>query len=107
MGSTRRWALDKSVKTYDAARSGDGTWVVYAKMANHGICPGCNRRSRHAHRWRERRLQDLAAQGEQVTVRLRVRRWRAFGQTATVKPFPINPRLLRRHTPDVRSGRRR
>lgn len=84
---SKQWSLGPSVKASHAVRAGDNGWIVLARMADRGVCPGCKRPSRHLHGWRERRLQDFAWQGQQVTIRLRLRRWRCINATCHRQTF--------------------
>ncbi|MCJ9671431.1 transposase family protein, partial [Neorhizobium sp. SHOUNA12B] len=57
--------------------------MVSAAGSAIGICPDCGRRSRSRHGWSRRSLQDLPVQGQSVTVKLLVSRWRcAHGDCA-------------------------
>ncbi|PBB51929.1 ISL3 family transposase [Mesorhizobium loti] len=65
------------------ALAGDDGWVVSAAGSAVGICPDCGRRSRSRHGWSRRSLQDLPVQGQSVTVKLLLSRWRcAHGECA-------------------------
>jgi transposase len=54
----------------------DQSWIMEAHGQNSAACPGCQSisRSRHSRYWRS--LKDLPVQGTQVTLRLRLGRWR-------------------------------
>lgn len=84
---SKQWSLGPSVRASHVFRAGNDGWVVFARIADQGVCPGCKRRSRHSHGWRERRLQDFAWQGERVTIRLRSRRWRCIDTTCRRQTF--------------------
>ncbi|WP_459179040.1 transposase family protein [Rhizobium mongolense] len=56
--------------------SEQGDWVVSACGPESGICPDCRHQSRSRHGWSYRRLQDLPIQGNAVTVKLQLSRWR-------------------------------
>lgn len=87
MRLSKQWHLGPTVRASHAVRVGDAGWIVFARMADRGVCPGCQRRSRHLHGWRERQLQDFAWQDEQVTIRLRLRRWRYINTTCERETF--------------------
>jgi hypothetical protein len=56
--------------------SDEGKWVVSACGPSSGICPDCRHQSRSRHGWSYRSLQDLPIQGNAVTLRLQLSRWR-------------------------------
>ncbi|OYX68329.1 MAG: transposase, partial [Rhizobiales bacterium 35-66-30] len=58
------------------AFTADDGWVVSAAGSAIGICPDCGRRSRSRHGRSRRSLQDLPVQGQSVTVKLLLSRWR-------------------------------
>jgi hypothetical protein len=64
-----------------------GRWVVAAVGRGSGVCPGCGEESTHRHSWRQRRLQDLPIQGANVTLQLRLSRWRCRNIECRRKTF--------------------
>ena len=78
-----------------------GRWVVAAVGRGSGVCPGCGEESTHRHSWRQRRLQDLPIQGANVTLQLRLSRWRCRNIECRRKTFveqmpEVFPPLARR-----------
>ena len=65
----------------------DDHWVVAAVGRGSGICPGCGEDSALRHSWRQRRLQDLPIQGANVTLQLRLSRWRCCNVECRRKTF--------------------
>ncbi|WP_245430195.1 MULTISPECIES: ISL3 family transposase [Mesorhizobium] len=83
MRTKSKWSPGPGVKILGIALAGDDGWVVSAAGSAVGICPDCGRRSRSRHGWSRRSLQDLPVQGQSVTVKLLLSRWRcAHGECA-------------------------
>jgi hypothetical protein len=77
------WSPDPGVKKLAVVLTVDDRSVVSAAGSAIGICADCGRRSRSRHGWSRRNLQDLPVQGQSVTVKLLVSRWRcAHGECA-------------------------
>lgn len=87
MRGRKLWAPSKDVTVDRVERTSAGTWVVFGSLAQRGICPGCGSRSRRRHGWRRRRLQDFPAQGQAVTIDLRVCRWRCMSRGCRSSTF--------------------
>jgi transposase len=75
MKTNLAWDLGPGVSILGAERI-DGRWIILARQEELGSCPACGKRSTSRHGWHERHLRDLPAQGADVTVKLRMRRWR-------------------------------
>jgi transposase len=69
-----KWSPGPGIEVQSVVSSDEGDWVVSAAAKPVGICPDCG--SRHRHGWSYRSLQDLPIQGNEVAVRLQLRRWR-------------------------------
>ena len=76
MRTKSKWSPGPGIKVQSIATNGDGDWVVSACGPSSGICPDCRKQSARRHGWSYRSLQDLPIQGNEVTVRLRLSRWR-------------------------------
>lgn len=76
MRTNSKWSPGPGVKILGVALTVDDSWIVSAAGSAIGICPDCGRRSRSRHGWSRRSLQDLPVQGQSVTVKLLVSRWR-------------------------------
>src|ERR1700690_3871717 len=88
------------VQVLSVERVGD-RWVVAAVGRRSGICPGCGEWSALRHSWRKRHLQDLPIQGANVTLQLRLSRWRCCNSECQRKTFAeqmpdVFPPLARR-----------
>ncbi|MEV0701810.1 ISL3 family transposase [Saccharopolyspora sp. NPDC050389] len=68
-------------------RTGSGVLVWAHVRAEEGVCPSCGRRSRRTHSRYDRALADCPVAGEQVVLRLRVRRFFCDGQDCRVGTF--------------------
>jgi transposase len=78
-----------------------GIWQISAAAAEAGVCPACHVRSshRHGHYWRK--LQDLPIHGSEVTVNVRLTRWRCGNSQCRRKTYadqvcPLAPSHARR-----------
>ncbi len=87
MHSKRHWAPGAGVKVLRVMRTANEGWIIYAAMAERGICLGCGKRSRRSHGWRHRRLQDYPAHGDAVIIELRIRRWRCTSENCSRRTF--------------------
>lgn len=76
MRTKSKWSPGPGIKVQSIVSNGDGGWVVSACGPSSGICPDCGKHSGSRHGWSYRSLQDLPIQGNEVTVRLRLSRWR-------------------------------
>jgi transposase len=76
MRTKSKWSPGPGIKVQSVVSNGDGDWVVSACGPSSGICPDCRHPSRSRHGWSYRSLQDLPIQGNEVTVRLQLSRWR-------------------------------
>ncbi|MFA1674593.1 ISL3 family transposase, partial [Rhizobium mongolense] len=76
MRTKSKWSPGPGIKVQSVISSEQGDWVVSACGPESGICPDCRHQSRSRHGWSYRRLQDLPIQGNAVTVKLQLRRWR-------------------------------
>ncbi len=70
------WSPGPGIKVQSVVSSDKGDWLVSACGPSSGICPDCRHQSRSRHGWSYRSLQDLPIQGNEVTVRLQLSRWR-------------------------------
>lgn len=101
MISKKHWSPGRDVLVQGVKRSDSGGWLVSGVLAPKGICPDCGLHSRRRHGWRQRRLQDLPAHGDKVTITLWVCRWRCPASTCPRRTFsdytsPIARPLSRR-----------
>jgi transposase len=78
-----------------------GVWQIYAAADEVSVCPACHVRSshRHGHYWRK--LQDLPIHGSEVTVNVRLTRWRCgnslcYRKTNADQVCPLAPSHARR-----------
>lgn len=76
MRTKSKWSPGPSIKVQSVVSSDKGNWVVSACGPSSGIYPDCRHQSRIRHGWSYRSLQDLPIQGNEVTVRLQLGRWR-------------------------------
>ena len=87
MISKKHWSPGSDVWVQGVKRRDSGEWLVSGVLAPRGICPDCGLHSRRRHGWRQRRLQDLPAHGDNVTVALWVCRWRCPASTCPRRTF--------------------
>jgi Transposase/zinc-finger of transposase IS204/IS1001/IS1096/IS1165 len=80
------WALGPEICVNGAKRVDDG-WLVSARGQGDQTCPNCGERSAPRHSWHDRRLQDMPVQGMQVTLHLRLARWRCRNQLCERQTF--------------------
>jgi transposase len=71
-----KWSPGPGIKVQSVVFGDEGDCVVSACGPSSGICPDCRHQSKSRHGWSYRSLQDLPIQGNEVTVRLQLRRWR-------------------------------
>lgn len=83
----KQWSPGTGARVLRVTRTDAGSWIVFAAIADEGICPGCGKRSRSRHGWRDRRLQDLPVQGESVALQLRMSRWRCASKNCDRHTF--------------------
>lgn len=76
MRTRSKWSPGPGIKVQSVVSNDDGDWVVSACGPTSGTCPDCQHQSRSRHGWSYRSLQDLPVQGNEVTVRLQLSRWR-------------------------------
>ncbi|MGO4450460.1 ISL3 family transposase [Phyllobacterium sp. TAF24] len=76
MRTKSKWSPGPGIKVQSVVYNDEGDWVVSACGPTSGICPDCRHQSRSRHGWSYRSLQDLPIQGNEVTVRLQMSRWR-------------------------------
>jgi len=86
MKTNLAWDLGPGVSILGAERI-DGRWIILARREELGSCPDCGKRSASHHGWHERHLQDLPAQGADVRVTLRMRRWRCRNKACQRRTF--------------------
>jgi transposase len=88
----RSWQKDKflpsttTLRLLSVSRTDDGV-LVEAQGQPSARCPSCRRRSRARHSRYSRTLKDLAAQGESVTLRVHVSRWRCQNPRCDTQVF--------------------
>lgn len=87
MISKKHWSPGSAVSVQGVKRRDSGGWLVSGVLAPRGICPDCGLHSRRRHGWRQRRLQDLPAHGDKVTIALWVCRWRYPASTCPRRTF--------------------
>ncbi|CDN51660.1 Transposase IS204/IS1001/IS1096/IS1165 family protein [Neorhizobium galegae bv. orientalis] len=87
MRTKSKWSPGPGVKILGVALTVDDRWIVSAAGSAIGICPDCGRRSRSRHGWSRRSLQDLRVQGQSVTVKLLVSRWRCAHEECARRTF--------------------
>ena len=63
MATKKQWKLATGVKVSSISQSETGGWIIFAKLADFGVCPDCGKRSKVRHGWRYRTLKDLPLQG--------------------------------------------
>ena len=80
------WTFGSDLRVVRAERV-DGGWRVSAIGSGDQRCPDCAEPSNSRHSWHERRLQDLPVQGTQVTLQLRLGRWRCGNRECERKTF--------------------
>jgi transposase len=85
--SKKHWSPGSDVSVQGVKRRDSGGWLVSGVLAPRGICPDCGLHSRRRHGWRQRRLQDLPALGDKVTIALWVCRWRCRASTCPRRTF--------------------
>lgn len=76
MRTKLKWSPGPGIKVQSVISTDEGNCVVSACGPTSGICPDCRHQSRNRHGWSYRSLQDLPIQGNEVTVRLQMSRWR-------------------------------
>jgi zinc-finger of transposase IS204/IS1001/IS1096/IS1165 len=88
----RSWQKDTflpsttALRLLSVSRTDDGV-LVEAQGQPSARCPSCRRRSRARHSRYSRTLKDLAAQGESVTLRVHVSRWRCQNPRCDMQVF--------------------
>ena len=75
MRTIAKWASVAGVRVLDTEMR-DGKWLISGLAMGTARCPECDELSSRRHGWRIRHLQDLPVQGAQVTLRVKVTRWR-------------------------------
>src|ERR1700712_2324817 len=75
MRTIAKWASVAGVRVLDTEMR-DGKWLISGLAMGTARCPECDELSPRRHGWRIRHLQDLPVQGAQVTLRVKVTRWR-------------------------------
>jgi len=75
MRKSASWAPAPNLKVLAVERN-ETDWIVAVDGLDHGTCPVCGLQSISRHSSYRRTLQDLSAQGKQVSVRVRMTRWR-------------------------------
>ncbi|CAN0508844.1 unnamed protein product, partial [Scytosiphon promiscuus] len=85
--SKKHWSPGSDVSVQGVKRRDSGGWLVFGVLAPRGICPDCGLHSRRRHGWRQKRLQDLPAHGDKVTIALWVCRWRCPASTCPQRTF--------------------
>jgi transposase len=86
MKAIAKWVLDPGVRVLDA-ECRDGRWVISALGLGTARCPECDVRSTRRHGWQVRHLQDLPVQGAQVTLRVKLTRWRCQNRRCERQTF--------------------
>ncbi|TAV02070.1 transposase family protein [Rhizobium ruizarguesonis] len=94
MRTKSKWSPGPGIKVQSIASNGDGDWVVSACGPSSGICPDCRHQSRSRHGWSYRCLQDLPIQGNEVTVKLQLSRWRCTYRPLNIKGAQIYGRRI-------------
>lgn len=87
MISKKHWSPGSDIAVQSVKRRDSGGWLVSGVLAPSGICPDCGLHSRRRHGWRQRRLQDLPAHGDKVTITLWVCRWRCPASACPRRTF--------------------
>ena len=96
MRTIAKWASVAGVRVLDTEMR-DGKWLISGLAMGTARCPECDELSSRRHGWRIRHLQDLPVQGAQVTLRVKVTRWRCQNPTASGRRLLTRfPRWLRR-----------
>jgi len=70
-----KWATPAGVHVLEA-KCRDGRWVVSGVGLGTARCPECDALSSRRQGWQIRQLLDLAVQGSQVILKVKVTRWR-------------------------------
>ena len=78
MQAKSKWSPGPGVRVLGITLQDENTWVVSAEAKAIGNCPGCDKRSRNRHGWRNRCLSDLPVQGREVKVELILTRWKCM-----------------------------
>lgn len=94
MRSNKHWSPGRDVSVKSVERRDTEGWLVSGILAPKGICPDCGSQSQRRHGWRQRRLQDLPAHGDRVTIALLVCRWRCLASACPRWTFSD-------HTPSI------
>ncbi len=94
MRSNKHWSPGRNFSVKSVERRDTEGWLVSGILAPKGICPDCGSQSQRRHGCRQRRLQDLPAHGDRVTIALLVCRWRCLASACPRWTFSD-------HTPSI------
>ena len=86
MRTIANWAAVAGLRVLGAEMR-DGKWLVSGLGMGTARCPECDARSSRRHGWQIRHLQDLPVQGAQVTLKIKVTRWRCQAPDCSRQTF--------------------